>query len=110
MLSTPLSSVLMTSTSAWWPTTARSLPCRSARACRSCARRSSADRCLTDGPSTLLTRRPKWRSFRTEAKPFTDRQLALLQTFADQTVIAIETVRLFKELDARNKDLTVALE
>src|SRR5262249_6424035 len=43
---------------------------------------------------------------RTEARLFTDRQGALLQTFADQTVIAIENVWLFKELEARNRDLT----
>ena len=47
---------------------------------------------------------------RTEAQLFTERQVALLQTFADQAVIAIENVRLFKELEARNRDLTVALE
>jgi len=47
---------------------------------------------------------------RTELRAFTDSQIALLQTFADQAVIAIENVRLFKELEARNKDLTVALE
>src|SRR5215471_9536226 len=47
---------------------------------------------------------------RTEARLFTDRQVALLQTFADQAVIAIENVRLFKELEARNLDLTQALE
>ena len=45
---------------------------------------------------------------RTEARPFTERQVALLQTFADQAVIAIENVRLFKELEARNRDLTGA--
>ena len=43
---------------------------------------------------------------RGEAGGFTDRQLALLQTFADQAVIAIENVRLFKELEQRNRDVT----
>jgi GAF domain-containing protein len=47
---------------------------------------------------------------RTEARLFTDPQVVLLKTFADQAVIAIENVRLFKELEARNRDLTTALD
>jgi GAF domain-containing protein len=46
---------------------------------------------------------------RAETKLFTDRQVALLETFADQAVIAIENVRLFTELQTSNRELTTAL-
>jgi signal transduction histidine kinase len=43
---------------------------------------------------------------RHQPEPFTEKQISLLQTFADQAVIAIENVRLFRELQARTGELT----
>ena len=47
---------------------------------------------------------------RTESRLFTEQQVALLQTFADQAVIAIENVRLFDEVQARTRNLSESLE
>ncbi len=47
---------------------------------------------------------------RSAVKPFTNKQIALLQTFTDQAVIAIENVRLFEEVQARTKELSRSLD
>src|SRR5262249_10617738 len=45
---------------------------------------------------------------KTEVEPFTDKQIALVETFADQAAIAIENVRLFDEIQDKNQQLAEA--
>jgi signal transduction histidine kinase len=47
---------------------------------------------------------------RSEVRPFTDKQIELVETFADQAVIAIENVRLFDEIQDKNRQLQLASE
>ena len=47
---------------------------------------------------------------RAEPREFTDRQIEIVQTFADQAVIAIENVRLFDEVQARTRELAASLD
>ena len=47
---------------------------------------------------------------RSEVRPFTDKQIDLVTTFADQAAIAIENVRLFEEVQARTRELSRSLE
>src|SRR6185369_2717322 len=43
-------------------------------------------------------------------RPFSDNQVALMETFADQAAIAIENTRLFEQVQARNRDLIALSE
>ena len=65
---------------------------------------SSAFRCCAK-----VCRSASLRLTRSEARPFTDKQIELVTTFADQAAIAIENVRLFDEVQAKTRDLSEAL-
>ena len=47
---------------------------------------------------------------RNMVRPFTDKQIELVSTFADQAAIAIENVRLFESVEARTRELAKSLE
>ena len=47
---------------------------------------------------------------RVEVRPFTEKQIELVTTFADQAAIAIENVRLFEQVQERTKELSLSLE
>jgi signal transduction histidine kinase len=78
----------------------------------------SKPRQAISGARTLLTTPllPKGRAFgaivirREEVRPFSDKQIELLRTFADQAVIAIENVRLFQEVQEKSRQLETANE
>src|SRR5271155_3417922 len=46
---------------------------------------------------------------RSDARPFTDKQIEMVSTFADQAAIAIENVRLFESVEARTRELAESL-
>ena len=48
--------------------------------------------------------------YRLEVRPFTEKQIDLVETFADQAVIAIENMRLFEEVQARTRELTQSVD
>ena len=65
------------------------------------------------GVPMLARGRSDWRVrrlTRSEVRPFTDKQIELVSTFADQAAIAIENVRLFESVEARTRELAKSLD
>ncbi|MCH7916263.1 MAG: GAF domain-containing protein, partial [Deltaproteobacteria bacterium] len=89
----------------WEKTSSEEFPVGSDRARITGNRMTLATPLLREGVAigTIVIRRMEYR-------PFSETQIRLLKTFADQAVIAIENVRLFQELQASNRDLTESLE
>src|SRR5262245_33778658 len=80
------------------------IPISSSVTCRGCRIPRALRRCLCS--RTGARSAPS----RSKTGRFPPRQIALLRTFADQAVIAIENARLFEEVQARTRELTEALE
>ena len=66
-------------------------------------------RTMLGGPAARRAEpdRGDFASHRSSVQPFTDKQIELVETFADQAVIAIENVRLFDEVQTRTRDLRI---
>ena len=79
---------------------------------RSGRRRRSADIGTVFGVPMIREGRPMGvlALTRREVRPFTDKQIELVTTFADQAAIAIENVRLFESVEARTRELANSLE